>query len=149
MKTAISSGVFDGTFEKLSNRACKSKIYYRRFAINSNSNPLNMAINKKSEFGEAENAVADFAKALGHPARVAILKVLAQRATCICGEIVEVLPLAQSTVSQHLKELQKAGLVAGTVDGAKSCYCINWENFARFEQIFHSFFEQANQQRCC
>lgn len=108
-----------------------------------------MAVNKKAEFGTAENELADFAKALGHPARVAILKELARRQSCICGEIVEVLPLAQSTVSQHLKELLHAGLIQGTVDGVKSCYCINWETFRRFEDTFGRFFEQANSQRCC
>lgn len=108
-----------------------------------------MAVNKKAEFGTAENELADFAKALGHPARVAILKELARRQSCICGEIVEVLPLAQSTVSQHLKELLQAGLIQGTVDGVKSCYCINWEIFRHFEDIFGQFFEQANNQRCC
>lgn len=108
-----------------------------------------MAINKKSSFEAPEQLLADFAKAMGHPARVAILKVLAQRQTCICGEIVEVLPLAQSTVSQHLKELLNAGLISGTVDGAKSCYCINWENFSRFEGIFRTFFDKTNEQRCC
>ncbi len=106
-------------------------------------------MNKKAEFDQPEIAVADFVKALGHPARVAILKVLAQRQTCICGEIVEVLPLAQSTVSQHLKELLNAGLIQGTVDGPKSCYCINWETFERFEATFRAFFDQAKQQRCC
>ena len=108
-----------------------------------------MATNKKQEFAVAELSLADFAKSLGHPARVAILKVLAQRKTCICGEIVEVLPLAQSTVSQHLKELLNAGLIHGTVDGAKSCYCINWETFARFESLFQTFFNKTNEQRCC
>lgn len=106
-----------------------------------------MAINKKAEFSTAENELADFAKALGHPARVAILKELAKRQSCICGKIVEVLPLAQSTVSQHLKELLQAGLIQGTVEGAKSCYCINWETFKRFESTFGQFFEQANSQR--
>lgn len=108
-----------------------------------------MATNKKHAFDEAEQLVADFAKALGHPARVAIMKVLATQQSCICGQIVEVLPLAQSTVSQHLKELVNAGLISGTVDGPRSCYCINWENFARFEQLFNTFFDQAKAQRCC
>jgi DNA-binding transcriptional ArsR family regulator len=108
-----------------------------------------MAINKKASFQEPEVMLAEFAKALGHPARVAILKVLAHRQTCICGEIVEVLPLAQSTVSQHLKELLNAGLISGTVDGPKSCYCINWENFSRFESTFRAFFDKAHEQRCC
>ncbi|MCW8872113.1 MAG: metalloregulator ArsR/SmtB family transcription factor [Xanthomonadales bacterium] len=64
-------------------------------------------------------------KALSHPARLAILQTLARRGTCICGEIVEVLPLSQATVSQHLKVLKEAGLITGEVDGPRSCYCIN------------------------
>ncbi|MFN0033570.1 MAG: ArsR/SmtB family transcription factor [Saprospiraceae bacterium] len=109
-----------------------------------------MAIHKKEAFGQDEQELAALAKAMAHPARIAILKELARRNTCICGEIVEVLPLAQSTVSQHLKELQQAGLIQGTVEGAKSCYCINRETFQRFEQMLESFFTSttANQQ-CC
>jgi len=68
---------------------------------------------------------ADIAKALAHPARIAILKILAQRNTCFCGDITELLPLAQSTVSQHLKALKSAGLITGTVEGVKTCYCLN------------------------
>lgn len=99
-----------------------------------------MAIHKKEEFTKKEQDLALFAKAISHPARIAILKVLAQRNECICGEIVEVLPLAQSTVSQHLKELQKAGLIKGTIDGPRSCYCINWEVFCKFcDQFTNSF----------
>ena len=86
-----------------------------------------MAQNKKAEFSEADQKIADLARVLGHPARIAILRILAEKNTCICGEIVEVLPLAQSTVSQHLKELLQANLIQGTVDGLKSCYCINHE----------------------
>ena len=110
-----------------------------------------MAINKKDEFSKKQNELADFAKAIGHPARVAILNEIAKQETCICGEIVEVLPLAQSTVSQHLKELLKAGLISGTVDGVKSCYCINWKTFERFERTFNEFFANANSNnpKCC
>lgn len=85
-----------------------------------------MAINKKSEFSSQDQYLADFAKVLSHPARIAILKVLAQKGVCICGEIVEVLPLAQSTVSQHLKDMKAAGIITGEVEGTKSCYCIDW-----------------------
>lgn len=85
-----------------------------------------MAISKKSEFKESDNELATFAKALSHPARILILKTLAKKNTCICGEIVEVLPLSQSTVSQHLKELKEAGLIKGEIEGIKSCYCIDW-----------------------
>ena len=96
-----------------------------------------MSLNKKALFEEEDVMLADFAKSLGHPARIAILKELAKRNECICGEIVDVWPLAQSTVSQHLQELKKAGLVKGTVSGVKSCYCINWENFEKIATLFN------------
>ncbi len=69
--------------------------------------------------------LAEVAKALGHPARLAILQTLAARGTCVCGELVSELPLAQATVSQHLKALKTAGLVRGEVDGPRSCYCVD------------------------
>ncbi len=100
-----------------------------------------MAINKKEAFLTDEIALSDFARTLGHPARIAILKTLAEREECICGEIVEVLPLAQSTVSQHLKELKNMGLIQGTLNGPKSCYCINWDTL---EQYVNDFNEMAN-----
>jgi ArsR family transcriptional regulator len=106
-----------------------------------------MAIHKKEEFEQKEQDLANFAKAIAHPARIAILKVLAQRQECICGEIVEVLPLAQSTVSQHLKELQKAGLIKGTIDGPRSCYCINWEIFSKFCDQFTDIFSNLKMLR--
>ena len=108
-----------------------------------------MAFHKKTAFANDEQELAELAKALAHPARIAILKELAKRQTCICGEIVEVLPLAQSTVSQHLKELLNAGLIKGTVDGARSCYCINGEAFLKFEQIFKHFFTHTIKDKCC
>ena len=73
---------------------------------------------------QANEQLAQLAKALGHPARVAIVRLLMRRDTCVCGEIVEQLPLAQSTVSQHLKQLKRAGLIRGEVDGPRVCYCI-------------------------
>src|SRR5436305_6864683 len=99
-----------------------------------------MGLHKKEAFSRREQELSDFAKALSHPARIAILKVLAQHNECICGEIVEVLPLAQSTVSQHLKELKNAGLIEGAVDGPRSCYCINWKAFEKFNQEFKQLF---------
>ena len=110
-----------------------------------------MAQNKKDEFSKKENELADFANAISHPARVAILKQIADRESCICGEIVEVLPLAQSTVSQHLKELLKMGLITGTVEGVTSCYCINWKTFEKFERTFNEFFTRTNSNnpKCC
>ncbi|MFZ4769933.1 MAG: ArsR/SmtB family transcription factor [Ferruginibacter sp.] len=111
-----------------------------------------MIIHKKASFTEKEQVLAEFAKALAHPARIAILKVLAEKNECICGEIVDVLPLAQSTVSQHLKELKNAGLIKGTVDGPRSCYCINWVAFEKFNTAFNSLFNNLkikNEKGCC
>lgn len=111
-----------------------------------------MAFNKKEEFSAKEQSLALFAKALSHPARIAILNVLAKKNGCICGEIVEILPLAQSTVSQHLKELKNAGLIDGTVDGPRSCYCINWKSFEKFNAEFNFLFTNLkvkNEKACC
>jgi DNA-binding transcriptional ArsR family regulator len=94
-----------------------------------------MAIHKREQFTEAEQLLATFAKALGHPARVAILQLLARRQSCVCGELVLELPLSQSTVSQHLKELKAAGLVQGEVDGPRVCYCIDPSGWARARQL--------------
>lgn len=91
-----------------------------------------MANAKKEVFTSSEQQLAAWAKALAHPARIAILKELSKRKDRICGEIVQVLPLAQSTVSQHLKELKDANLISGTIDGVKSCYCINWQAIEQF-----------------
>lgn len=74
---------------------------------------------------DADEELAELAKALGHPARIKIIRLLAKRQACVCGEIVDELPLAQSTVSQHLKKLKDAGLVQGEIDGPRVCYCIN------------------------
>jgi DNA-binding transcriptional ArsR family regulator len=110
-----------------------------------------MAIHKKEQFSIKEQNLAVFAKALSHPARIAILSVLAKRNQCICGEIVDVLPLAQSTVSQHLKELKTAGLIDGETDGPRSCYCINWKAFEKFNADFNSLFEKLKEAnaKCC
>jgi len=79
--------------------------------------------------------MALLAKALGHPARIAILRLLMERGDCICGQIVDVLPLAQATVSQHLKVLKDAGLVQGEVDGPRVCYCVNPKAVKRFKDL--------------
>ena len=111
-----------------------------------------MAIHKKASFTQKEQDLAAFAKALAHPARISILKLLAQCNECICGEIVEVLPLSQSTVSQHLKELKHAGLIDGSIDGPRSCYCINWKAFEKFMGEFSFLFNKLktqNKKACC
>jgi ArsR family transcriptional regulator len=83
--------------------------------------------------GDDDEVVARLAQAMGHPARVAIVRLLRERESCICGEIVDVLPLAQSTVSQHLKVLRDAGLILGEVDGPRVCYCLNQVMLDRFK----------------
>lgn len=112
-----------------------------------------MAIDKKNEFPDAEIAAAEFAKLLSHPARIAILQTLAERQTCICGQIVEVLPLSQSTVSQHLKDLKNGGLIDGQIDGVKSCYCINWQNLeeaiTQLTQCLQSILTHKQKSGCC
>ena len=87
-----------------------------------------------------DEALAAWAKALAHPARVQILRTLAERGTCVCGQIVEVLPLAQSTVSQHLKVLKEAGLIRGDVDGPRTCYCLDPAALASAQAAFSDLF---------
>lgn len=83
----------------------------------------------------ADEQLAALARALSHPARVAIVRHLASTGVCVCGEIVSVLPLAQATVSQHLKVLKEAGFVQGEVDGPRTCYCVKAETVRRFQSL--------------
>jgi len=110
-----------------------------------------MGTTKSEEFSVKNNKVAKYAKALSHPARVAILKLLIQKETCICGDIVEELPLSQSTVSQHLKELKDVGLIRGDINGAKVCYCIDYKEWILakkyIDDLFSSYKNQA--EKCC
>jgi len=100
------------------------------------------------QFTALDIELANLAKTIANPARIAILKELAKRKTCVCGEIVDVLPLAQATVSQHLKELKDAGIIQGSIDGTKSCYCINWDKFEGLTGDFLSFFKEIISQKC-
>ncbi len=109
-----------------------------------------MGVTKSYEFSIKENRLAKYAKALAHPARIAILKMLASRATCVCGDIVDELPLSQSTVSQHLKELKEAGLIMGEIDGAKVCYCINAKEWKLAQAWINQLFETyKGNNHCC
>jgi DNA-binding transcriptional ArsR family regulator len=87
---------------------------------------------------EADAELALVAKAVGHPARVQILRLLSHRTACVCGDIVDELPLAQSTVSQHLKVLKEAGLIKGEIDGPRVCYCIEPRTLRRFKALVGS-----------
>lgn len=84
----------------------------------------------------SESDFADFCKALGHPARVRLLRILIVKGECITGDLAEEFSLAQSTVSEHLRILKKAGLIQGTVDGPRRCYCVNRERFDYFKALF-------------
>ncbi|MCY7358643.1 MAG: metalloregulator ArsR/SmtB family transcription factor [Rudanella sp.] len=89
-----------------------------------------MGLTKTTPFTTEQNRIADLAKAFAHPARVAILQVLARQKSCVCGDLVDELPLAQATVSQHLKELKRIGIIRGDLDPPRVCYCISepiWE----------------------
>jgi DNA-binding transcriptional ArsR family regulator len=101
-----------------------------------------MPITKTEEFKTKEISLSRWAKALAHPARILVLRTLAERNVCICGEIVKVMPLAQATVSQHLKELKDAGLVKGTVEGSSSCYCLNGEAIDQLASDMNKFFNE-------
>ncbi len=94
------------------------------------------------EYTEETLALARFAKALGHPVRIKILKFLTDQSCCFTGELVDVLPLAQSTVSQHLKELRDAGLIQGEIEPPRVRYCINKKNWEKAKELFMKFFQQ-------
>ncbi len=114
-----------------------------------------MGITKTEIFTEKQNRLAVIAKVLGHPARIAILQHLIKENTCICGDLVNEIGLAQPTISQHLKELKKIGIIKGNVEGTSVCYCIdsdNWKEVASlFENLFGAFKEVENcsDSDCC
>ncbi len=111
-----------------------------------------MALARTEKFKRKEIDIAAFAKALAHPARIAILKTLAEKKECICGDLVLDLPLAQSTVSQHLKSLKEMGLIQGTIDGPRSRYCIDWEVFERYQKYLADWSQKMlklRQENCC
>lgn len=106
---------------------------------------------KPEDFSVKDIAVAKYAKALAHPARIAILNLLIQKKTCICGDIVEELPLAQSTVSQHLKVLKEAGLIKGEIEGSTVCYCIDEKEWELAKKLIDGLFVsyQPISGNCC
>lgn len=109
-----------------------------------------MGLAKSEEFTVRENKIAMYAKALAHPARVAIIEMLLKSASCVCGDIVEELPLSQSTVSQHLKELKNAGLIKGEIEGVKICYCIDEKEWQQARQYLGALISTpVNEKNCC
>ncbi len=107
-----------------------------------------MGLSKTEDFTKTQNEVATIAKALGHPARIAILQYLAEKKSCVCGDIVDELPLSQSTVSQHLKELKKVGLIKGEIEGPSVCYCIDSKALIKARKLLGDLL-QGVQASCC
>jgi len=107
-----------------------------------------MGATKENIFTEEQIALAQYAKALAHPARISILQEILKSNACICGSLVESIGLAQATISQHLKELKQAGLIKGTIDGTSVCYCIHEENWKKIGTKFQNIFNKHSTD-CC
>lgn len=111
---------------------------------------MSMGTTKTEIFTDEQNKLASMLKALAHPARIAIIEYLINSRSCICGDLVEELGLAQATISQHLKELKTAGIIKGTVEGASICYCIDEKVWKQYKDTMLAFFvsyEMKN--KCC
>ena len=109
-----------------------------------------MGTTKTEIFTERQNKLAQMMKALGHPARIAIIQQLLKTNVCICGDLVEELGLAQATISQHLKELKNAGLIRGTIEGTSVCYCIDGKVWKQYKKELEGFFvPNENKDNCC
>jgi len=112
---------------------------------------MKMSERQKGTFSETDQMLAGMSRVLAHPARIAILRILARKQHCVCGELVSDLPLAQSTVSQHLRELREAGFIRGEIDGPHSCYTIDRTNLKRFFQELGAFEQEieTDLDHCC
>ncbi|HOZ51154.1 MAG TPA: metalloregulator ArsR/SmtB family transcription factor [Chitinophagaceae bacterium] len=107
-----------------------------------------MGATKTILFTDKQNEIASISKALGHPARIAIIEYLLKVDSCICGDIVNELPLAQPTISQHLKELKNCGLIKGTIEGTAICYCIDEKVLNKFQKHMSEIFTKL-MKKCC
>ena len=109
-----------------------------------------MGVTKTENFTSQQNQLAAYAKALAHPARIAIIEYLLKNQTCICGDLVDVLPLAQATVSQHLKELKQVGILKGEVEGTSVCYCLNEQVWNEIKTALNGLFDlYISAKNCC
>jgi len=130
----------------------RTKVTAILYRISTIINKTDMAITKAKLFETNQKRTAELMKALGHPARIAIIELLAERETCICGDITDELPLAQSTVSQHLKALKSAGIIKGEIDGVRVCYCLDEEGVREMDELFTPLVKQiktATEEKCC
>ncbi len=108
-----------------------------------------MGASKTELFTKKQNELAAMAKAIAHPARIAILQKLVKANACICGDLVDELGLAQATISQHLKELKQAGLIQGNIEGTSICYCINPKVWEQYRELFMAFFKEPPKNMSC
>jgi DNA-binding transcriptional ArsR family regulator len=108
-----------------------------------------MGLTKSEIFTEEQNKIALIAKVLGHPARIAILQYLIKLESCVCGDLVKEIGLAQPTISQHLKELKKVGIIKGTIEGTSVCYCIDDENWDEIKNLLGNFLNKNATENCC
>lgn len=108
-----------------------------------------MGLTKTDLFTKQQNEMAAMAKAIGHPARIAILQYLIKKNACVCGDLVEELGLAQATTSQHLKELKSVGLIQGTIEGVNTCYCIDPKVWQKYQNLFSMFFKEVSVNPSC
>lgn len=108
-----------------------------------------MGVTKSEKFTSLQNDIAMLAKVLGHPARVAIIQHLFKINTCICGDLVDKIGLAQPTISQHLKELKNVGLIKGNIEGTSVCYCIDKNNWTKMKDLISEFLDLDTTCKCC
>lgn len=108
-----------------------------------------MGASKSYRFNNEQNRIAILAKAFAHPARVAIIQYLLQNKACIVGALVDVLPLSQSTISQHLKELKSSGIIKGEIEGPTICYCIDEKIWREAKTSFNDLFDKYELEKCC
>lgn len=110
-----------------------------------------MGVTKTEIFSDSQNEIAMLAKAFSHPARVAIIQHLFKINACVCGDLVDIIGLAQPTISQHLKELKNLGLIKGTVEGTSVCYCIDKDNWTKMKDVLSGFIslDAGDNDNCC
>ena len=108
-----------------------------------------MGVTKTEIFTDSQNEIATITKVFAHPARVAILDHLFKANTCICGDLVDEIGLAQATISQHLKELKSIGVIKGNIEGTRVCYCIDTENWTQIKSTLHTFLDKHPKHNVC
>lgn len=108
-----------------------------------------MGVTKSEIFTAQQNNIANIAKVLGHPARIAILEYLLKLKSCVCGDLVKEIGLAQPTISQHLKELKKIGIIKGNIEGTSVCYCIDEDNWLNIKNTLNTFISNITEKTCC